>query len=418
MFLIGERYIQYSFYRAFGLKCVKVSGISKAGEYQPGDGLNLNDDDGTYDTKYRDTWASVFVDKRWEIVHPYWVCKSLVGYNAGGWMKLEGSGKSVLEKVEESVGVLKKAFKEYYIFPDPEEFIYLCHPNNDKWQFGKKPINRESFLELPYLFPTFFGLGLKMVSEKSCLLQSTNGEVIIEIQAPIKNANTIDLWYELYLKEGNENTDEDIKFLLKDKTLHKLVAMVRCGDLWRFKISLPMKGTFKLCCYGAPHNSTLSRIAEFRIDNRSPKQHFHILPFDPGRIGFGPGPATTEANLFTPSHPDGFVPVQPKTKLDISFTTIQRVFEKKSIIAMLHHNDTDSRDLGSHVRVEMISSTCMVVIQTEVPLEGEYALTIFSCKKQESTNTLSLSSIANHGINVCNYLLSTYLKKPEVFTHT
>lgn len=87
---------------------------------------------------------------------------------------------------------------------------------------------------------------------------------------------------------------------------------------------------------------------------------------------------------------------------------------------MLHHNDTDSKDLGSHVRVEMISSTCMVVIQTEVPLEGEYALTLFSCKKQESTNTSSLSSIAHHmhGVNVCNYLLSTYLKKPEVFTST
>lgn len=135
---------------------MKVPGISKAGDYQPGDGLHLNDVDEAYDKEYRDTWASVFVDHRWEIVHPYWVCKSLVGFNAGGWMKLEESGKSVIEKVEETVGVLKKAFKEYYIFPDPEEFIYLCHPNNDKWQLSKKPINRKSFLEMPYLFPTFF----------------------------------------------------------------------------------------------------------------------------------------------------------------------------------------------------------------------------------------------------------------------
>lgn len=71
-------------------------------------------------------------------MHPYWVCKSLVGYKAGGWIKLEDHGKSVLKKVKESVGVLRKAFKEYYIFPDPEEFIYRCHPDNDKWQLSKK----------------------------------------------------------------------------------------------------------------------------------------------------------------------------------------------------------------------------------------------------------------------------------------
>lgn len=68
---------------------------------------------------------------------------------------------------------------------------------------------------MPYLFPTFFGLGLNMVSKKSCLLKSTDGEVIIEIQAPIKNANTIDLWYELYLKDGKEEIGENIKGFLE-----------------------------------------------------------------------------------------------------------------------------------------------------------------------------------------------------------
>lgn len=113
-----------------------------------------------------------------------------------------------------------------------------------------------------------------MVSKKSCLLKSTDGEVIIEIQAPIKNANTIDLWYELYLKDGKEEIGENIKGFLEAENIPKLVAMLRCGDVWRFKISLPIKGTFKLCCYGGPHKSTLSRIAEFRIDNHAPKKTF------------------------------------------------------------------------------------------------------------------------------------------------
>lgn len=83
----------------------------------------------------------------------------------------------------------------------------------------------------------------------------------------IKNVNIVDLWYELYLKEGNENIDEDIKFLFKDKIFFKLVVMVWCGDLWCFKISLLMKGIFKLCCYGVFYNLMLFRIVEFCIDN-------------------------------------------------------------------------------------------------------------------------------------------------------
>lgn len=77
-----------------------------------------DDDDGIYDIKYRDIWVFVFVDKRWEIVYLYWVCKSLVGFKVGGWIKFEDYGKLVFKKVKELVGVLRKVFKEYYIFLD------------------------------------------------------------------------------------------------------------------------------------------------------------------------------------------------------------------------------------------------------------------------------------------------------------
>ncbi|XP_056020392.1 hillarin-like [Ostrea edulis] len=388
--------------REFGLKCVKVRGVSKAGDYQPGEEVESS--------KYGDTWAAVFVNRRWQIVHPYWVCKSLVGRNAGGWIKLEENGKTIGRKEKESVGVLRKAFKEYYIFPDPDEFKYRCHPDDEKWQLTKNSVKRNEFSRMPYLFPTFFGMGLKLISANTCLLTSDTGESLIEIQAPLKNANTLDLWYELYLKEGTGNSDEE-NMMLQAENIPKLVAMIRCGDVWRFKMNLPIKGAFKLCCYGGPHKSPLSRIAEFRIDNHVPKKNCKIIPFNPGRVGFGPGPAATAANFFTPSHSDGQIPIQMNTKLEISFTVIKSVIEKRSIVALLHKNDMEPEELDRHVEVEIRKERRMILIRTDAPSEGEYALTIHSCVKEERAHPSRW--YAQNGVNVCNYLLTTMVKQHE-----
>lgn len=57
----------------------------------------------------------------------------MFGYRLVGWIKLEVGGK-VIGKLEKGVvGVLKNVFKEYYIFLNLKEFIYIFYFIDLKW---------------------------------------------------------------------------------------------------------------------------------------------------------------------------------------------------------------------------------------------------------------------------------------------
>ncbi|XP_062593883.1 hillarin-like [Saccostrea cucullata] len=397
--------------RKFGLTCVKIKGVSKAGDYQPGDVIKKETS--------ADNWAAVYLENTWNIVHPFWVCRGLFGHKPGGWIKLEAGGRAVGKSEGASAGVLRRAFQEYYIFPNPMEFIHTCHPDDSKWQISNKKISRNVFEKMPYLLPTFFGMGLKLLSTESCLLNTVDGACLIEIQAPLKNANEIDLWYELYLKEGTGETEKE-KRMLQRENIPKLVAMIRCGDLWQFKLSLPIKGTFKICCYGGPYKSTLARIAEFRIDCKQHNKDCNILPFDPGRIGFGPGPAAAEAGFFLPSHAGGLVSVKVNTKIEITFIVERIVIERTTIQATLNSSKFDQTVLENLVSVRTSEESNTVYFEAQVPEDGEYALSI---KKVEQEQTQAMTSPQEKKVTqpqfkektttVCNYLLSTLIKTKE-----
>ncbi|XP_061173438.1 hillarin-like [Saccostrea echinata] len=398
--------------RKFGLTCVKVPGVSKAGDYQPGDVIKKE--------VSADNWAAVYFENTWNIVHPFWVCRGLFGHKPGGWIKLEAGGQAVGKSEEASAGVLRSAFKEYYIFPNPMEFIHSCHPDDPKWQISNKKISRKIFEKMPYLLPTFFGMGLKLLSTESCLLNTVDGVCLIQIQAPLKNANEIDLWYELYLKEGTGQTEEE-KRMLQRENIPKLVAMIRCGDLWQFKLSLPIKGTFKICCYGGPYKSKLARIAEFRIDCKQHKKDCNILPFDPGRIGFGPGPAAAEAGFFVPSHAGGLVPVKVNTKIEITFIVERIVIERTTIRATLYSTKIDQTVLENLVSVHTSEESNTVHFEAQVPEDGEYALSIKKVEQGQTKATMTTSQgkketqsqFQEKTTTVCNYLLSTLVKTKE-----
>lgn len=400
--------------REFGLTCVKIKGFSKAGDYQPGDAITKENSS--------DNWTAVYFENSWNIVHPYWVCRGLFGHRPAGWIKLEAGGKTIGKSEKGAAGVLRNAFKEYYIFPNPKEFIHTSYPIDSKWQLTKNPISLKRFEKMPYLLPTFFGMGLKLISDETCLLNTIKGECMIEMQAPLKNANQIGLWYELYLKEGTGKTDDE-KRMLQKENIPKLVAMIRCGDLWQFKLSLPIEGTFKICCYGGPYKSSLARIAEFRVDCKERKKDCRILPFDPGRVGFGPGPAAASAGFFLPSHAGGLVPVNAKSTIEISFTVEKIVIERTTIRATLYTTNKDQTVLQENVSVRTSVETSTVYFDAEVPDEGEYALSINTVRQSQTTQTTQTSTAVSNGksqqhvreetSNVCNYLLSTFAKSKE-----
>ena len=397
---------------------MKISGVSKAADYQPGDEIPKQSND---------NWTAVYIENDWQIVHPYWVCRSLFGHRPAGWIKLEAGGKAVGKSEDGAAGVLRNAFKEYYIFPNKSEFIHTCYPKEEKWQLTEKKISRKRFEKMPYLLPTFFGMGLKLKSSESCLLNTVKGECLIEIQAPLKNANQIELWYELYLKTGTGKTEDEKRMLLKEN-IPKLVAMIRCGDFWQFKLSLPIEGTFKICCYGGPYKSILTRIAEFRVDCKERKKGCQILPYDPGRMGFGPGPAAADAGFFVPSHAGGLVPVDTNSIVEISFIVEKIVIERTTIRATLFRTDNQHTVLQDNVSIRTSVETSTVYFDAKVPPDqGEYALSINTVRQvQTQTQTQTKTQASNNNApqtqtkvreetkNVCNYLLSTYAKPKEV----
>ncbi|KAK3097224.1 hypothetical protein FSP39_007691, partial [Pinctada imbricata] len=410
--LIANKRTMYSTFftvlcRHASILCVKIKGVSRCAGYEPGDQSSGDDH-----------WTTVYINGKWEIIHPFWVCRSLVGHSAGGWIKLEEMGKFQGHRTKSAAGTLVNAFKEYYFLPNPNEFRYYCHPDDSKWQLTNETLTRKEFFKLPYIFPTFFALGLKIVTEKSCLLISKNGEIDIGIQAPMKNANTIELHYELFLKEQSSN-DVD-QMLTEAKNMPRLVSMIRCADYWTFKISFPTEGTYKLSIYGGPYNNPLRRVSDFRIDCSKRKQNCRLLPFDPGRTGFGPGPKTEDKGLFVPSHLSGMVPASVNKSIEISFQIDTLLLKTMYVKAELQHYNsvTTIEETETTVLTKQVMCTIQnqeLRITTEIRKEGEYALSIYTGRKMDGVSEEDVDDSSIEGLeNVCNYILSTEVKRFEV----
>jgi len=367
-----------------------IEGICKAGPYQSGD-KNVVD--------LSSVWNAVNLEGQWHIVHPFWICRCVVGRKAGGWIKLEADGDFIGKRIEASKGLIRNAFIEYYFLTDPKEFIYYCFPYEQKWQLLDECISQEEFINQPYVFSTFFGLDLKILSEESCLLESKNGGVDIKLKSLAKNANAINLWYELLIREETDNLrEEQNMYLLRADNIPKLVSNLRCGDTWEFKVQLPVRGTYKLSLFGSPHNRPLLRLAEFRIDCSEKIKNCSLLPINPGINGFGPGPAAEEAGLQFPSRRNGFYQTTKKEHFVARFKLHEKL-KPECVKSSLHRNVTNENGIVENVElreaVKMIMKTeRKMEIKAKISEEGEHVLSISTALEEHTPF-----------IPVCNYLL-------------
>lgn len=291
--------------RKANIPCAQIRGICKAGNYEPGD----------IDQLYFSLWNAVFLNGNWHIVHSFWACQSVFGKVSGGWIKLEQGGKTVVEKQKEQAGVVQNSFDEYYILPNPKEFRYACHPDDPKWQLCRRIITRKQFLEQAYLLPPFWGLGMKMISADKCFMHSYLGKAQIAFKAPLKTGNEMDLWYELlYKDDGQSSTD-----LLNPENIPKLVSVARNTPEWNCFVQFPVEGIYKIVFFAGMFGKSLSRIGEFKLICEEPIQKCDPMPFDPGRLGLGPGAKTERAGLILPSHRNGIIQVDKMNKTNIRF---------------------------------------------------------------------------------------------------
>lgn len=272
----------------------------KAAGYEPGDRTVPESD-----------WNAVYGECGWQIVHPFWICRALFGHNLGGWVKVEAGGETMISRQKFSAGVVLNTFQDRYFMPKPDEFLYECCALDTDWQLVKKERtvkSKDEFLIKPYLLPPFHGLGLTLVSEQNCKLESQNGMCRIEFKGKHSNSHFLILTYELFKKESQVDGSK------KKQKMSRMVFNSRSNDHFIFDIRFPEEGEYKLVIFGSPYKSPALRICEFKIDCRKRLEGCKLLPLDGSKLGWGPGPATLEVGLLIPSKPNGLVTVDKNDK--------------------------------------------------------------------------------------------------------
>ena len=337
----------------------------------------------------------------------------MIGKTVGGWIKLESAGKSVAKPEHCTPGMIRTAFKESYFMPRPEEFKYMCFPDEKKWQLlpqEKTVRNLDDFLSLPYLLPTFFGLGLTLISLHSCILDSKNGLIEIVISCQRNQHSKMVITYDLFIKDAKS---EDAEEMLQAENLPRLVLNTRSEERFNFKVRFPVEGTYKIVFYAGFCGKQLLRICEFKLNCNQRLPNCKLLPINTGIDGWGPNPKTEKAGLLFPSVMGGVIHVKPQTsaqskgKLDeddscaqVRFTiTSQALKENDYSAAMIsgesETNQVENAELQKFVSCKVDEVNKELEVDATLPRPGEYALVIKAGKK------------GRRMLSVCNYLVTS-----------
>lgn len=384
--------------RKVGLQCVVIKGYTKAATYEPGD----ND-------VASQTWCAVHVECGWQIVMPFWVCRALFGHNLGGWVKVEEDGRTMRQSETASAGIVRNTFQDAYFMPSPEEFLYECCAEEKDWQLVRSECNvssKKEFLEMPYLFPTFFGVGLELISEPKCVIKSKEGFCEVQLKTTPAKSPFLVLRYELFMKETGK---DDKSAYIKEDEMSRMVFNSRAGETFIFDIRFPKTGTYKLVIYGGPYKSGALRLCEFKLVCEQEMKGRNLLPLECADIGWGPGPISAEAGLLMPSKHNGLIPVDERAKerkTEIRFQL--QTFESEYTASV--HGEVGGRRQQLDESLVVISKNKLhqLVLEVSIPGQGEFGLSISQVKK-----TVTAKSTRKTERVVCNYLLSTYAYKAE-----
>lgn len=197
--------------------------------------------------------------------------------------------------------------------PAPEVFLHSNYPNDPRWELLSQEYtieSREHFLALPFLFPAFFRLGLRLVTAPSFTLHSIDGKCKIWIASEFKDAHRLVLTYELHLLDTQYSKAE---VLLPN--LHRQVVNCRHNDgLFYFEVIFPVEGVFKLEIHGGYYKSHSMRLCYFKLVCEERRSPFRYFPYYPDKLMWGPGPMCKDFGLVLPSKPTGIIKVYEQHK--------------------------------------------------------------------------------------------------------
>lgn len=282
-------------------------------------------------------------------------------------------------------GIPIDTINEYFFLTDPEEFIYRCFPDDERWQLLKIHHSMRKFVSSPYLRPLYFEKKLKITSRFNCIIFAEDGKT--EISVKETGGESIMLTFDLYYNEKESSLSVPPKIQLEDYT-----AMIHEKPKTYFLIRFPLRGSYKLEVIGKPSPELAKLICAFKLVCDNPEKRPQRFPIS-SDIGFGPCLETLRAGLRSPSHECGYVFIKSRQEVIFDFKLERMLSVRTSLINTYINED----ELASSVSHRITPTTLELTIRVCVPTNGEYVLQIH-VKERSSTEDYKV---------ICNYLLST-----------
>ena len=201
------------------------------------------------------------------------------------------------------------------------------------------------------------------------------------------------------VNKPNNKTIDEVLSVVKERhaNLHNFVAVFREQDTVRFEIRFLKKNAYRLRIFGglfSVYGSDPPCIMEVKLDCLANIIEPKPLPFDPGIVGWGPGPLAETLGLFVPSHENGVIEISEDEETMIQFF-LKKVIQVEVVMFHTESKDTPLRQFV-HYKILELRETYELRIVVLYPGKGEYALKIDVLSGQ--TNLME---------NACNYLVHT-----------
>lgn len=306
--------------RSAGIKCRKISGLSRSSGTEEGEVM-------------QSSWAAVLINNTWQLVHPNRVCRAIAGKIPSSLTK-----SYPLEDRENRENDIKATYIDFYILSNPEHFIYEYFPDEEKWQLLPEPISKEQFFSQERVFHPLWSLGIRMFHEHGRDLTSNSGRATLSFIATNGYDADLIMWYDIRLVTSGEHLDSN-----QIESLQKLVYMIRSGSLWTCEILLPYTGKYLLDIYAGRLGRPLFRAFEFEIFCTVCHPDPIPLPINPGVIGLGPGPAMHAGGLTNPSLTSGILHVNMSKEYRLKFK-MKRACSVKSVLIVSRSIDDSSEN--------------------------------------------------------------------------
>lgn len=386
-----------------GLHCVDIKGHSKSVGYEPGMKIQPG--------KFTNTWNAVLIDGEWRFVQCNWGARHLVmskdNNNKNSRMSTiqnqeQSSSSSSTTLSKPSRDKIKYQYDEHYFLPDPEEFILEFYPHNPEWQLLEQPITLDEFESLPFVRSLFFHYHLDFVNQRQAvILANTRGACDIKLRMPEDLKSRLAFHFHLRLANRDDNEVNGIR--LERYVLHTIQ-----DDLVSFNVHVPQTGEYFIEIFSSLVENDLNPfgqsfklkcVCKYKIVCDELSQRMHPLPACASGE-WGPMKAQRHFNIVPLTHKNAIIETS-SSHLEFQFQLPKQL----KIHGKLHNNLI--QDLDRNVKHEIKNGSNILILNVNLPEEGQFGLDIYARDPEFQTEKRTMSHCCKYLINFNRKLQSS-----------